>query len=47
MLEILERPGPWQKIMLLQGMNAEFTGTIITAANGQQIVRRYHLAFTP
>jgi hypothetical protein len=31
--------------MLLQGMNARFIGIIITADNGQQIVRRYHLDF--
>jgi hypothetical protein len=47
MLEILEQLGPRQKIMLLQGMNAVFTGIIIYADNGQQIVRRYLLEFVP
>jgi hypothetical protein len=33
--------------MLLQGMNARFTGIIISADNEQQIVRRYLLEFIP
>jgi hypothetical protein len=36
-----------KRIMLLQVMNAGFTGIIITADNRQQIVRRYLLEFVP
>jgi hypothetical protein len=47
MLEILEQIGQRQEIMLLQRVNTEFNETIITAGNGQQIVRWHHLAFMP
>jgi hypothetical protein len=33
MLKVLEQLDPWQKIMLLHGMNAGFTRMIITANN--------------
>jgi hypothetical protein len=45
MLDVLEQFGPRQKIILLQGMNAGFTGIIITEDNGQQIVLEHHLEF--
>jgi hypothetical protein len=40
MLEALEKLGSWQKIMLLEGMKAGFTGIIISTDNRQQIVRQ-------
>jgi hypothetical protein len=47
MLEVPEKLGPQQKIMRLQGMNAVFTVIILSADNGQQIMRRYILEFVP
>jgi hypothetical protein len=44
-LEILEKPGSRQIIILLQGMNAGFIEIIIPADNRQQIVRPYLLEF--
>jgi hypothetical protein len=47
MLDVLERLGPRQKTMLLQGMNTGFTERIITADNRQQIVQRDLLEVAP
>jgi hypothetical protein len=45
--EVLEQLGHDKSTMVLHGTNAGFIGTIITAANGQQIVRQYLLKFVP
>jgi hypothetical protein len=45
--EVLEQFRHDKSTMVLQGTNAGFIGTIITAANGQQIVRQYLVKFVP